>query len=277
MSDIPPDRLLALWNLRSVLAGVAAKKRRQMAKPKGRCPWERIAGESRKHYSWFIIYRNLGPERTIKCAASLARDERVRYGQAAWNTLPKRAQDSIWSYWRRIASKWQWKQRAEAWDDYRAALAQKHANERAIKAAIKEAEEAEAERQRQIEAGKKSVAAGLAVVRRIVDLFDSGGIEKLKLERIKTVVVAENGSRAEQETKAITELLSGALAAIAEGQRIQRIAQEQVTERKKVEIDLSGIDRLADIIIARVPVEEREVVLAELAAVLRGEPVAIIE
>jgi len=225
-------------------------------------PWDRQRDEPSRHYERFLVYRKLGQGRSVRAAADI-------------NKLSKKAQQGTWQYWTQIAHRWHWFDRARAWDDWRQELAQRKADAKAIQTADSEAEELEAERRRQIEAGRKAVRVGNAVVERLISLVESGELDKMTLERVKLIVEGEKkGSRLEKETKAIPEFLSAALAAIAEGQRIQRIAQEQATERRQVTVDLSGIDRLADVIIARVPESERAAVLDEIAAVLRGEGIA---
>jgi len=236
-------------------------------------PWERQPGEPRKHYSYFLAYRDLGPARTVRNALRDTPRIRGGCGRAAWDELPKKVQDGLWSYRRKLAARWHWTDRANAWDDWRNSLAQKHADERAAEAAIREADEAEEERRRQIEAGRKAVAAGSHVVTRLVELYEKGALDDVSLERVKNIVIAEDGNREETERKAITELLPAALAALAEGQRMQRVAQEQATDKREIKVDLSGFERLAEIIVAHVPEEQWDDVRAEVGALLRGEDV----
>jgi len=276
----------AIANLLSLLQVVAALKgEREAQRPiqgdeepprEGRehRPWDRQPGEDRKHFRWFLAYRDVGPGRTIRKAMGDARNMRGTCGPA-WADMPKRAQEGILSYRRTLAARNHWRDRAHAWDDWQTELAQRKVDAKAIEAADREAEEIIAERVRQIEAGRNAVEAGTAVVRRFMRLVEQGALDKMTLERVKLIVEGEQkGSRLEKETKAVTEHLQAALTAIIEGQRIQRIAQEQVTEKRQVMVDLGNIDRLADIIIAKVPESEREAVLAEIARVLRGEGVA---
>ncbi|MFH1603862.1 MAG: hypothetical protein ABIH03_08145 [Pseudomonadota bacterium] len=185
--------------------------------------------------------------------------------------MPPKGRKPSWQYWRKLAERWHWKDRADAWDEWRNALAQKHADERAAEAAIREAEEIEKERQRQIEAGRKAVAAGSAVVRRLVALFDEGKLDDLSLERIKTVIVGEGGARAESERKSLVELLPAALVALAEGQKLQRVAQERVTEKREVKIDFGDVDKFADLITKLLPEEKWDEAKGMFAEMLRGE------
>ena len=170
--------------------------------------------------------------------------------------------------------RWAWRDRAQVWDDWQAELAQQRLDAKAIEAADTEADGIIAERARQIEAGRGAVVVGNAVVQRVISLVESGALDKMTLERVKLIVEGEQkGSRVEKETKAVLDFLSAALAAIAEGQRIQRIAQEQATEKRQVTVDLTGFDRLAEIIEERIPADQWEDVMSEVDAALRGERV----
>ncbi len=66
--------------------------------------WERLPGEPARWYRRFVLYRDLGPQRTLAEAhAAAARAERL-----AQPRLPAR--------WTQIAGVWRWHERAQAWD-----------------------------------------------------------------------------------------------------------------------------------------------------------------
>ncbi len=245
--------------LEAVAARDATEAPSQPRERRGRHPWDRQPEEPPRHYERFLVYRRLGPKRSVRKAVET-------------QNLPKKDRNGVRQYWSDIATQWKWVARAHAWDRWRQDLAQKRADALAIASAEREAEELEAERRRQIRAGRNAVHAGSAVIARMVSLIRSGDLDKMTLERVKLIVEGEQkGSRIEKETKAVTEFLSSALIAIVEGQRIQRIAQEQATEKREVKVDLSGIDRLAEIIMQRVPREQWDEVMGEIDAALRGE------
>ena len=62
--------------------------------------WERLQGESTKAYAHFVLYRDMGPERSLR---KLAADARTR---------SKLRQLQHWS------SRWNWVERCQNYDDY---------------------------------------------------------------------------------------------------------------------------------------------------------------
>lgn len=70
-------------------------------------PWNRKAGEPMLWYSRFIIYRELGPERSLLGTYNAWRNERQR-----------KAATGCGITWTRASKTWQWRQRAEAWDHF---------------------------------------------------------------------------------------------------------------------------------------------------------------
>lgn len=66
--------------------------------------WERLPGEPARWYRRFVLYRDLGPQRTlVEAHAAAARAECL-----AQPRLPAR--------WVQIAATWRWEERAQAWD-----------------------------------------------------------------------------------------------------------------------------------------------------------------
>jgi hypothetical protein len=70
-------------------------------------PWDRKAGEKMMWYSRFIIYRELGPERSLLGTYNVWRNERQR-----------KAATGCGITWTRAAKTWHWRERAEKWDHY---------------------------------------------------------------------------------------------------------------------------------------------------------------
>ena len=71
--------------------------------------WERQDGEPNKWYSRFVIFLQMGPSRSLLGAVNIEKD---RNGQ-------KKAEVSAPTSWREAAKQWNWRARAEAWDEYR--------------------------------------------------------------------------------------------------------------------------------------------------------------
>lgn len=70
-------------------------------------PWERQPGESTRAYSAFLVYRDLGPQRSLRKASEIIYP---RYRQRGTTGPPGRI--VLWS------GQFKWHQRAEAWDAY---------------------------------------------------------------------------------------------------------------------------------------------------------------
>jgi hypothetical protein len=67
--------------------------------------WEQQEGEPDEAYTRFLIYRNLGPARTIEKAAGLLHDE----------TKGKKTKVST-SQWTKDSAEYNWRERAAKWD-----------------------------------------------------------------------------------------------------------------------------------------------------------------
>lgn len=71
--------------------------------------WERMEDEPNLWYDRFVSYLQMGPSRSLLGAENL---EKARNGL-------KKSEVSASGAWRDSAKQWKWKERAEAWDDYR--------------------------------------------------------------------------------------------------------------------------------------------------------------
>ncbi|MFA6134449.1 MAG: hypothetical protein WC869_10595 [Phycisphaerae bacterium] len=69
--------------------------------------WEQMPGESGRWYARFTRYREMGPDRSLLAAVNEMRDQK---GQKRSCNTP--------GAWRRISFEYQWKVRAEAWDEF---------------------------------------------------------------------------------------------------------------------------------------------------------------
>lgn len=79
--------------------------------PTGRAAWDKRDDESDAAYARFLVYRNLGPARSLDAAYALAKpkatkgNKRQRYGGT-----------SISGQWTRDSVQFEWKTRADVWD-----------------------------------------------------------------------------------------------------------------------------------------------------------------
>ena len=254
--------------------------------PKERQPWERQEGEPSRHYRRFLIYRNMGAERSVRKAAEV-------------NKLCKKAQPGTWQSWTQIAYRWHWSARAAAYDAWQEDLTAKHESERVAELAIAEADARIEARQAELEAGRKAVQVGKAVVQRLIALVDAGELERLTLERVKAsgvqyaLACAACGFEkviskrlrmcpscqspdielekrySEVERRSVAQLLNGALLAIGEGQRIQRLALGEPTDITEQRMGEKARE-IADIIRQHVPEERWEDVAAAIDNLLDG-------
>lgn len=166
-----------------------------------RQPWERQEGETPRDYGRFLIYRNMGPERSVRKAAGV-------------NKLKKKGQYGAWRYWQQIAYRHQWNDRAREWDEYQEYERVKV--ERVAEATAREEHAAERVQQRalltQEAVGLRTIARLLAG--RILEVLkDPEALRQLGLKRRKVVVVSRAvptapGLPAETEDKVATPMVT---------------------------------------------------------------------
>lgn len=87
-------------------------------------PWDRLRGETSRWYARFDVYRSLGPNRSMgaaykawHAAENIAHPDTAPKMRATYNGV--NAPDTVW----RVATRWRWTERAEAWDSYQIELA----------------------------------------------------------------------------------------------------------------------------------------------------------
>lgn len=73
-------------------------------------PWERQEGEDTMWYDRFLVFLRMGPARTKLGAVHL-----VETAEKGGNKRSSRTPGS----WDEAAKEWRWRERADAWDDYR--------------------------------------------------------------------------------------------------------------------------------------------------------------
>jgi len=93
-----------------------------------RRPWEKQKGEPAKFYTRFCVYRDMGPGRSVRQACEIKR-------------LPGNVQKGTYHTWATYASRWNWYQRALAYDEYKQALSDQRAADALIAEADRQAEE----------------------------------------------------------------------------------------------------------------------------------------
>ena len=76
-------------------------------------PWERYPDEPSFWYQRFLTYRDIGPQRTLSRAyRNWLQDVEHK------EILPGEPAPALPADWRRFSYVWDWKSRAQAWDDY---------------------------------------------------------------------------------------------------------------------------------------------------------------
>jgi hypothetical protein len=223
--------------------------------PKDRKPWDRLPGEGEKPYKAFLRYRDLGEKRSVRRAVN-AKD------------LPKKGQNPYWHWWYEWSQKWKWRDRVQAWDDWRDALAQKEADQPAAELAIEEAEERIATRRLQTEQGRRAGKLAKRLGDQIQRVLEAGPIEELGISRYKAVMIRqtvdEEGrpvlQRTETQRQSIMELAPTMMSFLLDGQRLARIAQDEPTEVvQNIGDAVEGILRAAfEVIRAELPPERWE-------------------
>jgi len=176
-------------------------------------PWKRQRGESSKAYQAFLRYRDLGPGRSVAKAVEVrqaAEEGKARY----------------FHWWRRWAAKWHWLERAQAWDDHVHELAESERLESQLHLRQQEIEEAEKQRKLRLEEARALRTGGRRIWARFLRLVDAGEVDKMVLERVRSIsVLREKGgaeTRIERQVKGIADLLELAEKAIELGQRLER-------------------------------------------------------
>lgn len=90
--------------------------------------WERKDGEPARWYARFEVYRLLGPSRTMKAAHRHCAEMEGRRGR-----YPN-------SQWFQIAERWQWRERADAWDQVEREALRKAEKDQRMAAHLKRAD-----------------------------------------------------------------------------------------------------------------------------------------
>ena len=71
--------------------------------------WERQDGEPNNWYSRFVLFLQMGPSRSLLGAVNIEKAQKS----------PEKPSMSVPGAWKEAAKQWNWRERAEAWDEYR--------------------------------------------------------------------------------------------------------------------------------------------------------------
>ena len=163
-----------------------------------RRPWERQEKETAKAFEAFECYRMLGPDRSLQAAWGKYYTRpgtlraRQRKGKEEARQFP--------GYWGAWATKWQWRQRAGAWDEEVAALARDQELDRELKAKLAEQEQERRQRQLMKEEAWAARAVARRLLRRLMEGVEEGQLEGLSLLQLlphlqKVSSLLETGQR----------------------------------------------------------------------------------
>ena len=175
--------------------------------------WERMEGEPSRPYSAFCIYRELGPERSLTKAArhyltvpadTRATTRRRQHRRFRTHERPNRYLRAIRSQWRRWACRWRWVERCRAYDEFREAERQRHADRMAAEAAIAEAEENERQRRLRREEARLARTVGRQLLTHALQAIEAGELDRMSLPELlphlQTVcTLIEVGQRLERD------------------------------------------------------------------------------
>jgi hypothetical protein len=102
-------------------------------------PWDQVSGESGPAYVAFGVFRDLGPERSLRKAYSVLSPQRALRAQRATKELKDNTRSgriSVPSQWKNWSRDHKWQERAKAFDKHLAAVEQQQREEEARRAAI---------------------------------------------------------------------------------------------------------------------------------------------
>jgi len=225
-------------------------------------PWKRQKGEGSKAYEAFLRYRDLGTGRSVRKAVGV-------------QAVCKEGRRSYTHWWHKWSRRWHWRERAQAWDDHVHELAESERLESQLHLRQQEIEEGEKQRQLRLEEARALRTGGRRVWARFLRLVDAGEVDRMVLERVRSIsVLRERGgteTRVERQAKGIVDLLELAEKAIELGQKLERQETGQpAADPPQFRMSKKEVDALADAIIRYVPGERWEEAGNEVARVLRN-------
>jgi hypothetical protein len=207
--------------------------------------WERQEGETTRAFEAFEGYRMLGPERTLQAAWARyytrpgTLRERQQRGKEEAGQFP--------GYWGAWATRWQWRERAAAWDGEVAALARDQELDRELKARLAEQEEERRQRGLMREEARAARTVARRALLRLLQGVDAGQLDRLSvldllphLQKISTLL----------ET----------------GQKLDRLSAGEPSDVTRLETDTKEtVTKLVEILQEFVPPERWEELAQRLA------------
>jgi len=207
--------------------------------------WERQAGETDTAYQAFELFRRLGPDRTVQSAW-----EQYFFRPGTRRERGTKGVSPAPGYFKRWSARWDWHQRAGAWDGEVAALARDQELDRELRARMEEQEEEIRQRQLMKEEARAARAVGRRGLLRI--------LQEIEGQKLDTMGLAE-----------LIPHLKKFLEAVTEGQRLERLEAGQPTEITQ-RIGEDQAEKLAMLIRDMLPQEKWAEAAAELDKALGG-------
>ena len=182
-------------------------------------PWEREAGETDTAYQAFELFRRLGPDRTVQAAW-----EQYFFRPGTRRERGTKGVSPAPGYFKRWSARWDWHQRAVAWDDEVAALARDQELDRELKAKVAEQEEEMRQRKLRREEARAARTVGRQILRRVLKAIEERELEGMPLSQIlphlqKVGFLIELGQRLEEGEEVQQRLAALEIAVQAESQR----------------------------------------------------------
>ena len=156
-------------------------------------PWQQMEREPSRSYCAFRVYRSLGPERSLTGAVrhyltaptdAGARTQRRQQRRFQTQQRARRYLRAVRNQWRRWASRWQWEERCQAWDEFREAEQQQGADRAAAEAAIAEAEENERQRRLYLEQARLACTVGQHLLTQVLQGIEAGELQQMSLPEL---------------------------------------------------------------------------------------------
>jgi hypothetical protein len=210
--------------------------------------WERQHGESAKAFAAFECYRMLGVSRSLQAAWE---KHYTRPGTLLERTRRGREEAGlVVGYFRRWYKRWQWAERAAAWDEDVAAFARDQELDRELQARLADQEEDRRQRGLMKEEARAARAVGRRILLRILQGVEAGELERLKvpdllphLQKVATLLEAgqklerlDRGEATDRTETALTE-------EIGLGERIAAALLEAVEAKQ---LDLQALAAVRD-------------------------------
>jgi hypothetical protein len=226
------------------------------AEPKD-APWHRRPDELLRFYNRFLVYRDAGPERSVRKACDIAK-------------LPQQGRKPSWQYWRKLAEQWHWGARARAWDAWQAGIRQKEADRLAVDTAINLAEENHREALSRISEARRFAHAAEGGLITAVPV----ALARLHAAQDEVQRLLREGGSSEKITAAMMDavaILNWATKTLDLAHKMEREALGKAGSTIDIRYSPAMIDRMTQVIMKHVPEAEWEEVGEELGKVMRGE------